>query len=107
MPAVFSEWFECDAQRYLSLYTPESLEEIFTYARPDVRPTTLLKVKLPMLVVLAGDDEYGDLPADAIARWFDATLEQKSAAVIGGVGHSFKGKERALAKKIAMFMKEA
>src|SRR5690606_34801397 len=48
-----------DAQRWLSLYTPDSAEEIFTYASGR-KPTMLRRVKLPMLVLLAQNDQCAD-----------------------------------------------
>ncbi len=107
MPAKFAEWFECDAQRYVSLYSPDSPEEVFTYARPEVVPATLGRTVLPFLVFLAAADEYGDLPAKTIATWFDKQLKGKSKIfVIPNIGHSFKGGETAVAKAVAVFMKE-
>ena len=37
-----------DAQRFLSLYTPTSAEEIFSYAQPKKNPSVLKKVKVSM-----------------------------------------------------------
>lgn len=108
MPQHFSEWFVCDAQRYVSLYSPDSPEELFTYARPAVVPTAIRRVRMPTLVLLAGADEYGDKPAEEIAAWFDKNLKNKHKVVIvPKVGHSFKGAEKRVAKEIANFMKEA
>lgn len=100
MPRKYGEWFECDAQRFLSLYTPDSAEEMFTYARPGVAPKILRKAKTPMLVFLAGADEYGDKPAETIRDWFLDHIYEGEPIVIPGVDHSFKGGERALAKEI-------
>jgi pimeloyl-ACP methyl ester carboxylesterase len=60
-----------DAQRYLSLYTPDSIEEIFTYSQPGKVPETLQKVSVPILAVLAEHDEYADRPAADIGKWFE------------------------------------
>jgi alpha-beta hydrolase superfamily lysophospholipase len=107
MPKQFVEWFACDAQRYVSLYSPDSSEEIFTYARSIVIPKTLRKVAFPTLVLLAGADEYGDMPPKSIAAWFSDRLKTKNKVVIvSKVGHSFKGGEKAVVKAIRGFMKE-
>lgn len=84
-----------DAQRFLSLYTPHSKEEIFTYAQPGKIPRTLRKVKVPLLVVLAGDDEFRDRPSSEMAAWFRHHLRSRSAEVeiIPGALHSFNGLE--------------
>lgn len=90
-----------DAQRFLSLYLPDSQEEIFTYATN--RPAkTLNKLKLPLLVLLAGNDEYHDRPTAEIAAWFEGTLARQKADVleISGVGHNFSPGYQELSKLI-------
>jgi pimeloyl-ACP methyl ester carboxylesterase len=106
MPARLGEWFACDAQRFLSLYTPESKEEIFSYARPRRVPRTLRSVKKPQLVLLAGADEYGDRAPEDIYWWFLENIYEGEAAIIPKVGHGFKGGERKAARLIKDFMKE-
>lgn len=90
-----------DAQRFLSLYTPESSEEIFTYCQ-DKEPETYRSVKVPVLVVLAEKDEYGDRPTEQLRTWFDensSSLKYKSV-VIQGALHNLKGYEDVVSKKI-------
>lgn len=89
-----------DAQRFISLNTPDSEEEIFTYASPDKKPVTLRKIKPPILVVLAEQDEFGDRPMIEIAQWFEQALKDKAALVkvIKGAPHSFAGKNNQVAK---------
>ncbi|HVU75865.1 MAG TPA: DUF1749 domain-containing protein, partial [Candidatus Paceibacterota bacterium] len=106
MPPALSEWFACDAQRFLSLYTPDSAEEIFSYARPARIPRTLHKIKMPIFVLLAGADEYGDRPVDEIYWWFLNHIYEGEAAIIPKVPHSFKGGEARSARLIKDFMKE-
>jgi len=97
-----------DAQRFLSLYTPDSKEEIFTYAQPQKIPRALRKLKIPLLVIFAGDDEYRDRPTDEIAAWFCNNLRSRSSAIeiIPGASHSFHGKESGLAKSISRWLAE-
>ena len=59
-----------DAQRFLSLYSGDSQEEIFTYWDPKRKAKTLESVRLPVLVLLAEKDEYADRPAQKIGDWF-------------------------------------
>lgn len=106
MPRDLGEWFECDAQRFLSLYTPESEEDIFTYARQEVRPRALERVRTPMLVILAGADEYADKPVTLIEQWFLEHIYTGEVVVIPNVNHSFKGGERTIVKTIRRFMAE-
>lgn len=78
------------AQRFLSLYDPESAEEIFTYAS-NRQPLTLRKVKKPLLLLLAADDKFHDRPAADIAAWFRLALKDRQAEIkiIKNVGHNF------------------
>jgi pimeloyl-ACP methyl ester carboxylesterase len=91
-----------DAQRFLSLYTPNSAEEIFSYVDKNKNPKTLLKVKQPLLVVLAGQDEYQDRPTKQIANWFYIYLQNKKSllAIFPAAKHSLSGFEKDIVKKI-------
>jgi pimeloyl-ACP methyl ester carboxylesterase len=84
-----------DAQRFLSLYTPGSKEEIFTYAQPGKVPRRLQRLKTPLLVIFAGDDEYRDRETYEMAAWFRHNLRSRSAEIeiIPGALHSFIGQE--------------
>lgn len=96
-----------DAQRFLSLYTPDSAEEIFTYAQPKRNPHAFKSVKTPMIVLLAGDDEYGDRPAKDIAAWFEKHTRSRHFAtkVIPGAMHAFTGKENLVDMAIRDWLK--
>lgn len=95
-----------DAQRFLSLYSGEGPEEIFTYWDAKKNPRALKSVKVPLLVLLAEKDEYGDRPAKTIAEWFGKHLRGKHRiAIVPRVPHSFKGGEKAVASAIRDFMK--
>ncbi|MDE3170304.1 MAG: alpha/beta fold hydrolase, partial [Acidobacteriota bacterium] len=91
-----------DAQRFLSLYTPDSEEEIFTYAQPRKIPHALRRVKSPALVVFAGDDEYRDRATEEIAGWFCKNLRSNRSEIqiVPGALHSFSGQEAAVARII-------
>lgn len=83
-----------DAQRFLSLYTPESEEEIFTYASSK-DPKTLKKNKIPTLVIYAGSDEYHDRPTNKIAEWFKSNSKSKNLTIhtVKGALHNFNNHE--------------
>lgn len=100
MPKKYTEWLFLTAARYVSLYTPDSVEEIFTYAQVKRKPKTLQKVKTPILAVLAERDEFADRPAKEIESWFLEHIYEGEVHVVPDVGHGFKGAEDALAKKI-------
>ncbi len=96
-----------DAQRFLSLYTPNSSETIFSYEQPRKNPRTLKSVNLPILVVWAGKDEYADRPARKIAEWFEVNTEANlQTVIIPRANHSFRGKETEAASAIKKWMKE-
>ncbi len=58
-------------QRFISLYTPDSIEQsIFSYFDPKRPARYLRKVSQPILVFLADKDEYADRPQSEIAQWF-------------------------------------
>lgn len=94
-----------DAQRYVSLYTGKSAEEIFTYWDESKNPRTLKSVKVPILVLLAEKEEFSDIPAKKIAAWFDTHIRKGKAIVIPQVGHSFKGGESEVVRVIRQFMR--
>lgn len=101
-------WHEVmDAQRFLSLYSPDSPEELFSYSQPEKQPKVLQSVRIPVAVFWAGKDEYADQPAQKIAAWFEATIHAPHRVVIvAGVGHGFKGQEERVVKEARAFMKE-
>jgi pimeloyl-ACP methyl ester carboxylesterase len=96
-----------DAQRFLSLYTPESKEEIFSYASGR-KPAALQRIKQPLLVLLAGQDPFGDRPMAEIAAWFKAALVKQRAEVgiIKGVGHSFSPRQSAVRQAIKRWVEK-
>jgi pimeloyl-ACP methyl ester carboxylesterase len=83
-----------DAQRFLSLYTADSAEEIFRYASGG-RPALLQKVRQPLLVVFGENDEYRDRPTSEIAAWFKTALIKQRAEIkiVSGVGHNFSPRQ--------------
>ncbi len=103
LPKEVGPWFTCDAQRFLSLYTSDSAEEIFTYAQPQKNPRVLRSVRTPILVVLAGKEEHTKRPAKQLAQWFEKYIRAPhKVVVVPRVGHGFKGGESAVARAIRM-----
>lgn len=95
-------WHYFDAQRFLSLYTSDSTEEILMYSQPDKKPKIYESVKIPLITFFAGEDEYADRPAAKIADWFakHSKSSKYTAHIIPNVEHSFKGGEEAIVKAI-------
>lgn len=81
-----------DAQRFLSLYTPESVENIFTYAQPEVKPDLLQNITVPLLILIAENDEYADRPTSEIADWFTSRTYNATVHLIEGSLHGLTDK---------------
>lgn len=108
IPAEIFSWgpFFCDAQRYLSLYTADSSETIFSYEQPKKNPLLLKSAKVPILVLWAEKDEFADRPAIEIAAWFDKNIRAPHQVVIvQKVGHGFRGGEKVVAKATRAFVR--
>jgi pimeloyl-ACP methyl ester carboxylesterase len=90
-----------DAKRWLSLYTPESAEEIFTYASGKT-PAALRKTEVPLLAIFASEDQYADRPAKDLATWFRTVRPKQpiDTRVVEAPNHAFTGSAKPLAKMI-------
>jgi pimeloyl-ACP methyl ester carboxylesterase len=100
-------WHEVlDAQRFLSLYTPDSTEEIFSYSQPQKVPRVFKSVRVPLLVVWAGKDEFGSLAAPKTIAWFEKWNHSKKfkAVVVPGALHGFQGDEKQIARIVRTWM---
>lgn len=95
-----------DAQRFLSLHTPESVEEIFSYAHPEKNPRIYQSVNVPLLVLLPEEDEYRDRPMREIAAWFKAHQRSRRFAlsVFPKAEHSFSEVEDEVADIIKQWL---
>lgn len=95
-----------DAQRFVSLYGGEGPEETFPYWNTKQQPHSLRRLRQPILVLLAGNDEYSDRPAKEIGDWFAGHLKVGDRVVIvPRVGHGFTGGERLVAAEVCSFMR--
>ena len=105
IPAFLSDGSLSDAQRFLSLNTPDSVETLFPYEQKGRRPRLLQAVKRPILVIWAAEDEYADRSAAEIARWFNSNIKGRhKVVVVPEARHSFKGAEKRVAKEIKAFI---
>lgn len=95
-----------DAQRFVSLYSQKGNEEIFPYWSETKKPRALRAVQVPILVVLAENDEYADRPAPVLHDWFIEQIYTGEVVIIPEVAHSFHTGEKRAAGLIAAFMKE-
>lgn len=90
-----------DAQRFLSLATSTSPEELFPYSHSERKPTELQKITIPILVILAEKDEFRDRSVKKIAAWFDRTIKAPhKVIIISNANHSFSGYEKEVTETI-------
>lgn len=89
-------YFPGTPNRFLSLLTPHSNEDVFDYA--DIEPALVRfsAIKKPLLVLLAAQDELADRSIIDIKKAFDSHQKSKlyKSFIIPGAMHSFKGKEK-------------
>ena len=95
-------FFPITPNRYISLFEPGSAEDVFDYGDQKPKMTYFSKIKLPLFVVLAGNDEGADRPIEEIKRVFDAhaTSKQYKSVIIPGAVHKFHEKEKEVANVI-------
>lgn len=97
----------CSAQRFLSLYTPDSQEEIFTYGSGR-KPLALHRVKQPILACLAELDQVAGREVNQLADWFQVELKNSQnhqINIIKGADHGFEAKETELVRIINSWIK--
>lgn len=101
-------WHYADAQRFLSLYTPDSKEEIFPYSQRNKQPKVYASIRTPIFALFAGDDEYADRPAQKLVEWFQKNSGSRrfEAEIIPRVGHSFRGGEGRVARLIRRWIND-
>ncbi len=91
-----------DAQRFLSLYSKNSTEEIFSYSQKNKQPRILRKVKVPIYVLLGSDDKFLDRPPEQIINWFFKKIKKVKfkAEIVFQADHGFRGFEKNVCKII-------
>lgn len=95
-------YFPLTPQRYLSLFSENSQEDVFDYGDPRPRMSCFSKIKKPLLVILAGSDELIDRPIKQIKQVFDYLQKSSNykSVIIPHALHSFNNQESELAKQI-------
>jgi pimeloyl-ACP methyl ester carboxylesterase len=93
-------------RRFLSLYTPDSVEQsIFSYFDPKKPAHILRKVQTPILAILAQKDEYGDRPAKEIVDWIEEnTRTDLLSLIVKNATHGFSGHEKQVGKAIKLWI---
>jgi len=100
-------FFPITPKRYISLFEPGSAEDTFDYGDEKPKMTSFSKIKLPLLVILAGADEGADRPVGDIKKVFDAHITSKhyKSVIIPGALHKFHENEKDVADIINNWMK--
>jgi acetyl esterase/lipase len=104
VPRAWGFW---SARRYVSLYKPGMVEDVFPYYRPAARWTTLRSVRIPVAAILGGRDEYLDRSPETVLDAFrrHATRARSFAGiVVPRADHGFAGQERALTDVIVRWI---
>jgi pimeloyl-ACP methyl ester carboxylesterase len=93
-------------QRFLSLYTPDSIEQsLFSYFAPEKPGKLLRKIRIPILAIFGEKDEYADRPAQEIVEWFEKNTKAPLLSLVAKrANHGFKGHEKAIAKAIKLWI---
>lgn len=96
------DYFPLTPNRYISLYSKNSTEDVFPYYQDNPTFEILGKISQPLLLVLGGADEYTERPIEKIVQVF--THHQQSdnfkSLIIPGAFHSLKPQEKRAAKEI-------
>lgn len=97
-----------DAQRFLSLFSGNSDEEVFPYWDKKIKPAAFQKIKLPMLVILGDKDEYRDRPIKQIQYWFVKNNKSDNfmGSTIPNAGHGFDENTKGVTEIINNWIKE-
>jgi hypothetical protein len=106
VPRAWGYW---SARRYISLYRPGEVEDVFPYYRPGARWAALRAVRLRIAAIVGGRDEFLDSPARDVITAFRHNATRARAftgSVIPGARHGFQRRERVLADMIVRWIRE-
>lgn len=98
------------ARRYLSLYKQGTTEDVFPYHNPTAKWKQLASVRVPLSVIVGSRDQYLDRSTKEFIDIFrnHATLTKCfQGSIIKGTNHSFRRKEKELAKTIVAWIKKS
>lgn len=95
------------AQRLVSLNSEQSNEEIFSYINPTKEPVSLSKVDIPLLAVIAENDQYLDRPANQVEEWFSSLKKDNIKTVVAkGLSHGLHESGSSVSEIIDNWLKE-
>jgi pimeloyl-ACP methyl ester carboxylesterase len=104
VPRAWGFW---SAQRYVSLYRPGGVEDVFPYYRPKARWSTFRAVRLPVAAILGSRDEFLDRPAPEVIDAFRRNAVRArlfTGTVVPRARHAFQGHERELADLVVRWV---
>jgi alpha-beta hydrolase superfamily lysophospholipase len=105
VPRAWGFW---SARRYVSLYRPGEVEDVFPYYRPRARWTALRSVRLPVAAVVGSRDEYLDRrPQELLEAFRRNAVRARSftGTVVSGARHGFQNRERMLAELVVRWIR--
>src|SRR5262249_9034448 len=105
VPRAWGFW---SARRYISLYRPGEVEDVFPYYRPDARWTAFRAVRLPVAAILGSRDEFLDRPAREAIEAFRrnaARARSFTGVLVSRARHGFQGHERELADLVGRWIR--
>jgi pimeloyl-ACP methyl ester carboxylesterase len=106
VPRAWGFW---SARRYISLYRPGEVEDVFPYSRPNARWTALRSVRVPIAAVIGSRDEYLDRPAREVIEAFRRNAVRArsfTGSLVPGANHGFQKRERELAELIVRWIRD-
>lgn len=104
VPRAWGFW---SARRYISLFRPGEVEDVFPYYRPNARWATFRAVRLPLAALLGSRDEFLDRPAPEVLDAFRRNAVRArsfTGTVVPRARHNFQGHERELADLVARWV---
>jgi len=104
VPRAWGYW---SARRYISLYRPGEVEDVFPYYRPNARWTALRSVRLPIAAIVGSRDEFLDRRAQEVIDAFGRNASRArsfTGAVVRGARHGFQSRERELTDLIVRWI---
>ncbi len=102
-----THWFPITAKRAWSLLSPNTHEDVFNYGDEKNVLVDFNKITSPVMVVLAGNDDVADRPAETIQKVFDAHTGSKNyrSVIIPDATHQYSGKQQEFVHSVVSWAK--
>ena len=106
LPFLLANGSYWSAARFWSNARAGSNEDAFPYYDPKKKLNWAARLKIPVLVLIGGKDQYADRPISDIIDFFQARIPKEyfSGGVIKNADHGFAGKEDEMAKVVAKWI---